>query len=78
MMDRMNTYQTIVEQTFVPPVNPGATMTIPPDSTSPKISALERTFNSKLKEWKHTIMYIRRYKNNYWHRWIPSTIEDYE
>ena len=49
---RPNTYLTISGQGFVPPVNLGATMTIPADSTGPYIATLERTFNSELKEWK--------------------------
>ena len=49
---RPNTYRTIAGIAFAPPVNPGVTMTIPPGSTGPQIAALERTFNSDLKEWR--------------------------
>ena len=62
---RPNTYQTIAGVAFDPPVNPGATMTIPGGSSGPQIAALERTFNSELKEWKTYQNVDQALKNSY-------------
>ena len=62
---RLNTYRTLAGTVFVPPVNPGVTMTIPAGSTGPQIAALERTFNSDLKEWVTYQNVDQAIKNSY-------------
>ena len=42
---------TLPDCDFIAPTNPGATVDVPTNSTSPQISALERIHKAALKDW---------------------------